>query len=107
RHDASFYLRQESGKQTRTDPGAFSTTPRQYSPGGRRQRTSTERIEVGTARFQETRGSGRGWERARSSRSMTCWLKLPKPILHNTCVTTQSHAKVDQRTPVTVEIPVQ
>ena len=27
--------------------------------------------------------------------------------LHNTCVTTQKHAKVDQRTPVTPEIPAQ
>ena len=28
-------------------------------------------------------------------------------ILHNTCVTTQKHAKVDERTPVTREMPAQ
>ena len=46
-HEGSFYLRQESGKQTRTDPGVFPTPSRGPLPRGRRQRTYTERIEDG------------------------------------------------------------
>lgn len=45
---------------------------------------------------------------APSSRRTVAWVGPHRTVLaHNTCVTTQKHAKVDERTPVTAETAAQ